>query len=125
MYCIKFVTNSYLSPNNQYQKIDYSNFGVPIEIENCDPADFGQCGKGIHVIPIAEDADFSSCLYSDKCIVLEVDEDDIIYRENNGKMRVKKATPIGDFNRNHPLWNTMIKNLIFAYKYALYKNIWD
>jgi hypothetical protein len=114
------VTNDYLSPNKSYNQIDYSNFGVPIEIKDYDPKEKGQCAKGIHVIPIVENADFSNCLYGRKCIVLEVDESDIIYQENNGKMRVRKATPIGDFDRNHSMWNTMIKNPEFAYLYAIF-----
>jgi hypothetical protein len=119
MYCIKFVTKDYLSPNIPYRKLDYSNFGVPIEI-NCDPADFGQCGRGIHVIPLVENANFENCLFSDKCIILDIDEDDIIYQENNGKMRVKRATPLGDFDRDHPLWDIMLKNIEFAYYYAYF-----
>jgi hypothetical protein len=120
MYCIKFVTEDYLSPNTQYQKLNYSNFGVPIEIEDCDPKEKGQCGKGIHVIPITKNANFAGCIFDVKCIVLEVNEDDIIYQKDNGKMRVKKATPLGDFDRNHSLWNVMIKNPKFAYNYALF-----
>jgi hypothetical protein len=119
MYCIKFVTEDYLSPTRLYSKIDYSNFGVPIEVDNCDPKERGQYGKGIHVIPLVEDADSTGCPCSDKCIILEVDEKDIIYQKNNGKMRVKKATPLSDFDRNHPLWNIMLKNPEFAYLYAI------
>jgi hypothetical protein len=51
------VTNDYLSPNKSYNQIDYSNFGVPIEIKDYDPKEKGQCAKGIHVIPIVENAD--------------------------------------------------------------------
>jgi hypothetical protein len=97
MKCIKFVTENYNSPSTQFGIINYSEFGVPIEEPNCDPPERGQCAKGIHVIPIAEDAKFDNCIFTQKLICLEVAEEDIIYREGNGKMRCKKVIPLGDF----------------------------
>jgi hypothetical protein len=109
-----------MSPNTQFKPIDYSIVGVPIEEPNFAGVGAGICASGIHVIPISEDADLSHCLYSDQCIYLEVDEEDIIYRENNGKMRCKKVTPMCNFNREHPLWGVMVKNPTFAFNYARY-----
>jgi hypothetical protein len=92
MQVIKFVTEDFKSPGD-YEKLDYSKFGIPIEVE-ADPKESGQCARGIHVVPINEDADFENVIFTGTMILLEVAEEDIVYCEKNGKMRVRKATPI-------------------------------
>jgi hypothetical protein len=92
MQVIKFVTKDFKSPG-LYRQLDYSKFGIPIEVE-ADPKRYGQCAKGIHVVPINKDADFKNVIFTDTMILLEVAEEDIVYCEGNGKMRVRKATPV-------------------------------
>jgi hypothetical protein len=92
MQVIKFVTKDFKSPGYCGQ-LDYSKFRIPIEVE-ADPKERGQCARGIHVVPINENADLTNVLFTDTMILLEVEEEDIVYCENNGKMRVRKATPI-------------------------------
>jgi hypothetical protein len=92
MQVVKFVTGDFKSPG-LYGKLDYSKFGIPIEVE-ADLKENGQCAKGIHVIPISEDVNLENVIFTETMILLEVVEEDIVYCENNGKMRVRKATPI-------------------------------
>jgi hypothetical protein len=92
MKVIKFVTEDFKSPG-WHGQLDYSNFGIPIEIET-DPKENGQCARGIHVVPISEDANLENVLFTNTMILLEVEECDIVHCEGNGKMRVCKATPI-------------------------------
>jgi hypothetical protein len=51
MQVIKFVTKDFKSPGN-YGQLDYSKFGIPIEVET-DSKERGQCARGIHVVPIS------------------------------------------------------------------------
>jgi hypothetical protein len=92
MQVIKFVTKDFKSPGD-YERLDYSGFGIPIEVES-DPKEHGQCGRGIHVVPISENADFMNVPFTGTMILLEVEEEDIVYCEKNGKMRVSKAIPV-------------------------------
>jgi hypothetical protein len=96
------VTEDFKSPGD-YGKLDYSGFGIPIEVY-ADPEDCGQCARGIHVVPISEDVDFENVIFTDTMILLEVAEEDIVYCENNGKMRVRKATPIGQVTKADKEW---------------------
>jgi hypothetical protein len=107
MQVIKFVTKDFKSPG-RYGKLDYSNFGIPIEVES-DPKEKGQCAKGIHVVPINKDADLESVVFTDTMILLEVEECDIVYCESNGKMRVRKATPIRQVKKSDKEWKIIRK----------------
>jgi hypothetical protein len=107
MQVVKFVTKDFKSPGD-YGKLDYSGFGIPIEVET-DPKDYGQCGRGIHVIPINEDADFEKVIFTETMILLEVEECDIVYCEGNGKMRVCKATPIRQVTESDKEWKIIRK----------------
>jgi len=119
MHVFKFVSKDFKSPGD-YGTIKYE-FDVPVEIEDCDPPEIGQCGRGIHVLPISENVDFENCVCSNKCIWGEIDESDIIWSDNNKKMRVKKFTPRGELNREtKEFWEVLIKNFEWAYNYALH-----
>jgi hypothetical protein len=116
------VTEEFKSPG-VYGKLDYSNFGIPIEVD-ADPKERGQCARGIHVVPINEDADLHNVVFTDTMILLEVAEEDIVYCEGNGKMRVRKAIPIRQIVKTDKEWE-IIKTVAckaseFAYFYALY-----
>jgi hypothetical protein len=121
MQVIKFVTKDFKSPGD-YGKLDYSNFGIPIEVE-VDPKKYGQCARGIHVVPINEDADFENVIFTDTMILLEVAEEDIVYCEDNGKMRVRKATPVKQVVEHDKEWGIIRKAACkkpgWAYLYAL------
>jgi hypothetical protein len=120
MQVIKFVTKDFKSPGD-YGKLDYSGFGIPIEVETA-PKEYGQCAKGIHVVPISEDSDLTNVIFTDTMILLEVAEEDIVYRENNGKMRVCKATPIRQVVESDEEWKTIrtaaCQDPYYAYCYA-------
>jgi hypothetical protein len=98
MQVIKFVTKDFKSPGT-YRQLDYSKFGIPIEVD-ADPKERGQCARGIHVVPINEDADLECVIFTDTMILLEVAEEDIVYCEKNGKMRVRKATPVRQLKKS-------------------------
>jgi hypothetical protein len=121
MQVIKFVTKNFKSPGN-YEKLDYSNFGIPIEVK-VDPKKCGQCAKGIHVVPINEDADLINVPFTGTMILLEVAEEDIVYCESNGKMRVRKATPIRQIKKSNKEWKIIRKaacnDTVYAYWYAI------
>jgi hypothetical protein len=120
MQVIKFVTKNFKSPGN-YGQLDYSKFGIPIEVYT-DPKECGQCARGIHVIPINENANFANVVFTDTMILLEVAEEDIVYCENNGKMRVCKATPVRQIKKSDKEWRTIrtaaCKDLYYTYCYA-------
>jgi hypothetical protein len=120
MQVIKFVNKEFKSPGI-YRQLDYSKFGSPIEVE-VDPKEYGQCAKGIHVIPINEDADFENVIFTETMILLEVAEEDIVYCGKNGKMRVRKATPIRQVKKSDKEWEIIrkaaYKDPIYAYCYA-------
>jgi hypothetical protein len=119
---IKFVTRNFKSPGC-YEQLDYSKFGIPIEVE-VDPKERGQCARGIHVVPINEDADLECVIFTGTMILLEVAEEDIVYCENNGKMRVCKATPVRQVVETDKEWGIIrtaaCKKPEWAYFYALY-----
>jgi hypothetical protein len=119
MKCIKFVTDNFESPGIK-GKLDYSNFGKIIEVENYDPPEKGQCGAGIHVIPLTDNMNFHNCIFSDKCIVLEAHEKYIIWQENNQKMRVRKVIPLYELTSETKEWEYILKNPRFAWYYAVY-----
>jgi hypothetical protein len=123
MQVIKFVTKDFKSPGD-YGKLDYSEFGIPIEVK-ADPKEYGQCAKGIHVVPISEDVDFEKVIFTETMILLEVAKEDIVYCEDNGKMRVSKATPIRQFVETDKEWGiirtAVCKFPLYAYWYA--KNV--
>jgi hypothetical protein len=122
MQVIKFVTKDFKSPGD-YGLLDYSKFGVPIEVD-ADPKERGQCARGIHVVPINEDTDLECVIFTDTMILLEVEEEDIVYCEKNGKMRVRKATPIRQVGKSDKEWKIIrtaaCKVPEYAYLYALY-----
>jgi hypothetical protein len=107
MNVVKFVTSDLKSPGG-YGILDYSNFGIPIEVES-DPTEKGQCSRGINVVPLSDQINFKNVVYSRILILLEINQDDIVFQENNGKMRVKKATPIKILQEQDPEWQT-VKN---------------
>jgi hypothetical protein len=122
MQVIKFVTEDFKSPG-EYRKLDYSKFGIPIEVD-VDPEDYGQCGRGIHVVPINEDADLTNVIFTGTMILLVVEECEIVYCEGNGKMRVRKATPIRQIVETDEEWG-IIRTAIYrdpgyTYNYAKY-----
>jgi hypothetical protein len=122
MQVVKFVTKDFKSPGD-YGKLDYSKFGIPIEVD-VDPEERGQCARGIHVVPINEDADFMNVPFTDTMILLEVAEEDIVYCEGNGKMRVRKATPVRQVKKSDKEWKIIRKAVCnepgYAYQYAFY-----
>jgi hypothetical protein len=122
MQVIKFVTKDFKSPG-RYVQLDYSNFGIPIEVE-ADPNKKGQCAKGIHVVPISENADLHNVIFTGTMILLEVAKEDIVYCEGNGKMRVRKATPIRQVVKFDKEWGIIrtaaCKEPGWAYEYAIY-----
>jgi hypothetical protein len=121
MQVIKFVTKDFKSPG-VYEKLDYSKFGIPIEVD-VDPKEKGQCAKGIHVVPVNEDANLENVVFTRTMILLEAAEEDIVYCESNGKMRVRKATPIRQVKKSDKEWEIIrkaaYKDPIYAYCYAL------
>jgi hypothetical protein len=123
MQVIKFVTKDFKSPGD-YGKLDYSKFGIPIEVK-ADPKEYGQCAKGIHVVPISEDVNFEKVIFTGTMILLEVSEEDIVYCGKNGKMRVRKATPIRQVVESDEEWKIIrkaaCKRPCYAYMYA--KNV--
>jgi hypothetical protein len=122
MQVIKFVTEDFKSPGN-YRQLDYSKFGIPIEVY-ADPEEYGQCGKGIHVVPINENADLTNVIFTGTMILLEVAEEDIVYCEGNGKMRVRKATPIRQVTKVDEEWEIIRKAAYcsprFVYIYTIH-----
>jgi hypothetical protein len=122
MQVVKFVTKDLKSPGN-YEQLDYSKFGIPIEVD-ADPKEKGQCAQGIHVIPISENADLEKVILTGTMILLEVAEEDIVYCEDNRKMRVRKATPIKQVIESDKEWKIIrtaaCKKPKYAYEYALY-----
>jgi hypothetical protein len=120
MQVIKFVTKDFKSPG-RYGKLDYSKFGIQIEVET-DSKEHGQCARGIHVVPINEDADLENVVFTETMILLEVAEEDIVYCEDNGKMRVRKATPIRQVRKSDKEWKIIRKSACkkpyYAYMYA-------
>jgi hypothetical protein len=122
MQVIKFVTKDFKSPG-WYGKLDYSKFGTPIEVE-ADPKEKEQCGRGLHVIPVNEDVDLDNVVFTGTMILLEVEEEDIVYCEDNGKMRVCKATPVKQIVETDKEWKIIrtaaCKDPEWAYLYALY-----
>jgi hypothetical protein len=120
MQVIKFVTKDFKSPSN-YGQLDYSKFGIPIEVEY-DTEECGQCARGIHVVPINEDVNLDNVPFTCTMILLEVAEEDIVYCEKNGKMRVRKATPIRRVKKSNKEWKIIrkaaCKNPEDAYWYA-------
>jgi hypothetical protein len=122
MQVVKFVTKDFKSPGN-YEQLDYSKFGIPIEVE-ADSREKGQCAKGIHVVPISKDADLENVVFTDTMILLEVEECDIVYCEGNGKMRVRKAIPVRQIVEADEEWKIIrtaaCKNPYYAYEYARY-----
>jgi hypothetical protein len=121
MKVVKFVTEDFKSPGN-YEQLDYSNFGIPIEID-ADPKEKEQCAKGIHVILISEDADLKNVFFTGTMILLEIEEEDIIYCEDNGKMRVSKVIPVRQVNKSDKEWEIIgkaaCKDPEYAYWYAI------
>jgi hypothetical protein len=121
MQVIKFVTEDFKSPVS-YKKLDYSNFGIPIE-EEVDTKEKGQYGKGIYVIPINEDVDLEDVLFTGTMILLEVAEEDIVYCKHNRAMRVRKAIPIKQIVETDKEWKIIrtaaCKNPEWAYDYAI------
>jgi hypothetical protein len=122
MQVIKFVTKDFKSPGI-YEKLDYSKFGIPIEVE-ASPKEYGQCARGIHVVPVNENTDLENVLFTNTMILLEVEEEDIVYCENNGKMRVRKAIPIRQIKKSDEEWRCIktlaCKSPFYAYRYALH-----
>jgi hypothetical protein len=118
MKVIKFVTEDFKSPG-YYGQLDYSKFGIPIEVE-VDPKEKGQCARGIHVVPINEDSDLTNVIFTDTMILLEVEECDIVYCEKNGKMRVRKATPIRQVKKSDKEWEIIRKTACRSPEYAYY-----
>jgi hypothetical protein len=120
MQVVKFVTEDFKSPG-RYGQLDYSNFGIPIEIDAASK-EKGQCAQGIHVIPINEDTNLGNVLFTGTMILLEVAEEDIVYCEGNGKMRVSKATPVRQVKKSDKEWKIIktaaCKKPEFAYWYA-------
>jgi hypothetical protein len=102
MKVVKFVTKDLKSPGG-YGQLDYSNFGIPIEVD-VDPKEYGQCARGIHVILLCEDSNLDSVIFTRTMILLEVAEEDIIYCRKNGKIRVRKATPIRQVVESDEEW---------------------
>jgi hypothetical protein len=120
MQVVKFVTEDFKSPGN-YGQLDYSKFGIPIEVE-ADPKEKGQCARGIHVVPISEDVDFEKVIFTGTMILLEVAEEDIVYCEDNRKMRVRKAVPVRQLKKSDKEWRIIRKAACkepkYAYEYA-------
>jgi hypothetical protein len=120
MQVIKFVTEDFKSPG-RYRQLDYSKFGISIEVA-AEPKESGQCGRGIHVVPISEDADLTNVIFTETMILLEVGIEDIVYCEGNGKMRVRKATPIRQVTKSDEEWwiirTAACNDPLFAYMYA-------
>jgi hypothetical protein len=119
---IKFVTKDFKSPGI-YGKLDYSNFGISIEVE-ADLKKYGQCARGIHVVPINEDADLENVILTDTMILLEVAEEDIVYCEDNRKMRIRRATPIRQVIETDKEWKIIrtaaCKDIYAAYRFVKY-----
>lgn len=117
MLCFKFVTKDYESPGH-YGSLIYK-FNEPVEVDYYAPASEGQRVAGIHVMPVSENVDFDNCIFSDKCIYGEVNEEDIVWLDEKKKMRVKKFLPLGEVTRNtKEIWDILLKNPHFAYRYA-------
>ena len=86
----KFVTEDGCSPR-VYDSIKYIP-GETIEIKDADPDKTLQCSSGIHCLYFSDEQyNEYNVLFGPKVAILEVNEEDIIFYENNGKCRVRKA----------------------------------
>ena len=93
MRCFKFVTADLKSPRDFGKRIDYSKFGKEITVDAA-PHNAGQCAAGIHVLPYCDNLKLNNVIVSKKIVILNVNKKDIVYKDGNGKMRVKAATPV-------------------------------
>ena len=90
----KFVTEDGCSPASD-NVIKYIPGGT-VEVENANPDPEIQCASGIHCLCFSEKQySRENIAFGPKVAILEVDEKDIIYYEENGKCRVKKAKVLG------------------------------
>jgi hypothetical protein len=121
MKVVKFVTEDFKSPGN-YGQLDYSSFGIPIEI-NADSEEKGEFGRGIHVVPVNENIDLGRVIFTETMILLEVAEEDVVYSKTNGKMRVRRATPIRQLKKDDKEWKVIrlaaCRLPYYAYLYAM------
>jgi hypothetical protein len=122
MLTAKFVTPDLKSPGN-YEQLDYSNFGSSVIISNPDPKEYGQCARGIHLITLTENINFTNVSFTNTLILLQVEPEHIIFQENNGKIRVSQATPIKQLTKQDPEYQLIINECLktpeYAYRCAL------
>ena len=86
----KFVNEDGCSPGG-YGVIKYTQ-GETVEVKNTNLDKERQCASGIHCIDFSDKQyDPCSIMFGPKVAILEVDEENIVYYEKNGKCRVKKA----------------------------------
>lgn len=89
----KFVTGKNFSPGN-FGRLLYEP-GTTVEAPDADLDHNIQCGKGIHCIAFTPECLTSENIaFGPKVAILEVEKQDVIYYEKNGKCRVKKAKVI-------------------------------
>jgi hypothetical protein len=111
------VTSDLKSPGN-YERLDYSNFGSPVVITNPDPKEKGQCARGIHVFSLTKNINFFNVIFANTLILLHVKSRHIIFKENNGKMRVSQATPIKRLTEQDSEYQLIRKEILKTPKYA-------
>jgi hypothetical protein len=93
MLAAKFVTPD-LKSSDDYEQLDYSNFGSPVIITNPYLKENDQYAHGINVFPLTENINFTNISFTNTLILLHVEPEHIIFQKNNGKMQVSQATPI-------------------------------
>ena len=116
---LKFVDNYYCS-QNQYGVYNFSDLGKNVFSMN-------ETNKWINVAAVTElkystaypESILNNSFDLNKLIVLEVDDNDIVYQEEN-EFRVKSARRIGDIEQFPVFFNIMIQQPNWAYYYASY-----
>jgi hypothetical protein len=122
MKCITFVTKKFKSAD-AFTRYDYSNFGSIVQEIEFDPLEKLRWYRGIRVVPLSDNMGFISysLITSDKCIILEVNEEDIIFRTNDGtKIQASQVTPLYELTRDKEEWHYVMSNPEFAFLYAAY-----
>jgi hypothetical protein len=116
MRVVKFLTKEGKATSDDWlhEHLDYFSFGVQLEaVAN---------SNGIRVVPIKNDIDLSGVVLTKTMLLLEVDETDITYCDNNGNMRVRKAVPIRQITKADKEWGIIrsaaCRNPWFSYEFA-------
>ena len=113
----KFIGEDNKSLTDTYMKIEYK-VGETITIKDCDMNKV-QCSNGIHCLDFtAEKYEYRNILPGPKVAILEVEDEDVVYYQENGKCRVRKAKVL-EIKEPEDWMKHGNKNEEWAYSYAL------